>query len=285
VRVLWARPSPDDFHARFSARSRTYRYLLLDDAVAPAALRGRVGWFHKPLDVEAMARRGDVLGEHDFSAFRDAQCQAKSPVKLMHGASVERRGGLVLHLPRQRVPAPHGAQHRGLAGLRGRGRTTRRGSREVFARRTAANAAPTFAPTGSTSRASSTIRRSPSALSAVPALPDAMRNAHQDLRHARARARALAARGGRGCDRPRLPRDSPRYVEPSARPRRRGAAAVRDDRGLFVNARSASAARWTRVPLDMLQFHGHETPRGSAMRPTAGPTFAAVRMGRGGSIW
>ena len=96
LRVLWARPVSDEFHARFSARSRTYHYLLLDDPVAPAALNGRMGWFHKRLDVDAMAAAAAMfIGEHDFSAFRDAQCQAKTPVKVMH-AEVERRGNVIV---------------------------------------------------------------------------------------------------------------------------------------------------------------------------------------------
>jgi tRNA pseudouridine38-40 synthase len=84
ARVIWATPVPADFHARYSARARTYRYLLLDAPVAPAILRGRVGWHHRPLNVELMHRAAqDLVGEHDFSAFRDAECQAKSPVRTL----------------------------------------------------------------------------------------------------------------------------------------------------------------------------------------------------------
>ena len=54
VRVLWANPVDDAFHARFSARRRSYEYLLLNQSVAPALLQGKAGWFHQPLDVEAM---------------------------------------------------------------------------------------------------------------------------------------------------------------------------------------------------------------------------------------
>jgi tRNA pseudouridine38-40 synthase len=97
VRVLWSAPVADDFHARYSARTRTYRYLLLDAAVAPAVLRNRLGWHHRPLDEARMSEAIRVLlGEHDFSAFRDAQCQAKSPVRNLMQASVERRGRLVV---------------------------------------------------------------------------------------------------------------------------------------------------------------------------------------------
>ena len=96
ARVAWAHAVPDDFHARFSARSRTYRYLLVDQPVAPAVLRGKVGWYHRPLDVAAMsAALTYVGGEHDFSAFRDAQCQAKSPVRDVREATVERRRDLI----------------------------------------------------------------------------------------------------------------------------------------------------------------------------------------------
>ena len=97
VRVLWARRVAAGFHARFSALSRTYHYLLLDDAVAPGILAGRVGWFHQPLDVRAMAQAAAaILGEHDFSAFRDAQCQARTPVRRVAVARVARRGPLVV---------------------------------------------------------------------------------------------------------------------------------------------------------------------------------------------
>src|SRR6185312_11117237 len=96
LRVLWATEVPDGFHARYAARSRTYRYLLVDAPVAPAVLRGRVGWHHRPLDVAAMSEGAAALvGSHDFSAFRDAQCQAKSPVRDLVEARVARAGPLV----------------------------------------------------------------------------------------------------------------------------------------------------------------------------------------------
>src|SRR5688572_19669583 len=71
--VNWAHPVPDDFHARYSAASRTYRYLLLNHPVRPAADHARVGWFHLPPDLEKMQRAARLLvGEHDFSAFRSS---------------------------------------------------------------------------------------------------------------------------------------------------------------------------------------------------------------------
>jgi len=150
VRVLWARPVTDEFHARFSARSRTYHYLLLDDPVAPAALNARMGWFHKPLDVAAMsAAMGMFLGEHDFSSFRDAQCQAKTPVKVMHEARVERRGNVIVFTFRASAFLHH--MVRNLVGSLvyvGANRFDAEGLAKVFASRDRRNAAPTFAPDG-----------------------------------------------------------------------------------------------------------------------------------------
>ena len=97
ARVLWAHPVSDEFHARFSARSRTYHYLLLDAPVAPAILRGRLGWYHRRLDAEARTEAVQALvGEHDLSCFRDSQCQAKTPVKTLYRVQVARRGPLVV---------------------------------------------------------------------------------------------------------------------------------------------------------------------------------------------
>jgi tRNA pseudouridine38-40 synthase len=93
VAVRWARRVPEDFHARFSALARRYRYVLLNRAVRPAIAHGRVGWFHQPLALAAMqAGAAELVGEHDFSAFRAAECQAKSPVKLLSAADVRQQG-------------------------------------------------------------------------------------------------------------------------------------------------------------------------------------------------
>lgn len=89
IRVIWAKQVPEDFHARFSAQSRAYRYLLLNDTVGSATFDGLVGWFHAPLDIAKMRAAAEMLlGEHDFSAFRAAECQAKSPVKTIFEASI-----------------------------------------------------------------------------------------------------------------------------------------------------------------------------------------------------
>jgi tRNA pseudouridine38-40 synthase len=93
VAVLWAQPVDAEFHARYAARSRTYRYVLLNRPVRPALAARYAGWHHAPLEVKAMqAAARTLIGEHDFSAFRAAECQAKSPVRTLHSLSVERRG-------------------------------------------------------------------------------------------------------------------------------------------------------------------------------------------------
>lgn len=97
VAVRWAKPVSDEFHARFSARGRRYRYLLLNRAQRPGLWQGRLGWFHLPLDVAAMQQAAArLLGEHDFSAFRAAECQAKSPVKTMTQATVRQFGNMIV---------------------------------------------------------------------------------------------------------------------------------------------------------------------------------------------
>lgn len=97
IGVRWAQTVAADFHARYSARRRHYRYVLQDGAVRPALLAQRVGWFHQPLNVAAMQAGAALLcGEHDFSAFRAAGCQARSPRKTLYQADVARVGDLLV---------------------------------------------------------------------------------------------------------------------------------------------------------------------------------------------
>lgn len=94
--VLWAKAMPDDFHARFGAQERTYRYILLNQPVRPALLAGRVGWIHGDLDVELMQQGAPwLLGEQDFSAFRAAECQARTPVRDLRAVTIWRSGACV----------------------------------------------------------------------------------------------------------------------------------------------------------------------------------------------
>ena len=97
VVVLWARQVDDRFHARYAARERRYRYVLLNHPVRPALLSGRVGWQHAPLDARRMAMAaGSLVGRHDFSAFRAAECQARTPIRELRHASVRRRGDFIV---------------------------------------------------------------------------------------------------------------------------------------------------------------------------------------------
>jgi tRNA pseudouridine38-40 synthase len=97
IAVRWAHPVPEEFHARFSAQSRSYRYLLINRATRPAIQAGKVGWFHAPLDLAAMQLAAQcLLGTHDFSAFRASQCQAKSPIKHLRQLDIRREGDMLV---------------------------------------------------------------------------------------------------------------------------------------------------------------------------------------------
>ncbi|MCP1337760.1 tRNA pseudouridine(38-40) synthase TruA [Futiania mangrovi] len=96
VSVLAAAPVPDDFHARFSAVGRAYVYRLLDRRSPPALDRGRVWHVVRTLDTDAMAAAaGHLVGRHDFTTFRAAQCQSASPVKTLDALEVSRVGAEV----------------------------------------------------------------------------------------------------------------------------------------------------------------------------------------------
>jgi len=91
VSVLWARHVDDDFHARFSARARSYRYRILNRWVRPGLQAGRISWVKRPLDAARMHDAGQLLlGEHDFSSFRAPGCQAKHAVRTIHAVRVAR---------------------------------------------------------------------------------------------------------------------------------------------------------------------------------------------------
>lgn len=97
VAVLDAQVVADDWHARFSAKARRYQYRILNRPAPPALDRGKVWHVKKPLDAEAMHDAAQALvGHHDFTTFRDMQCQAKSPLKTLDVALVRREGDMVL---------------------------------------------------------------------------------------------------------------------------------------------------------------------------------------------
>ena len=96
VAVRWIKSVADDFHARFSARRRCYRYVILNRPTRSALHRHRSAWEYRRLDVAAMHRAAQALvGEHDFSAFRAAGCQSRSPVRRVFSVAVRRDGEFV----------------------------------------------------------------------------------------------------------------------------------------------------------------------------------------------
>ncbi|MEM1411046.1 MAG: tRNA pseudouridine(38-40) synthase TruA [Pseudomonadota bacterium] len=97
VCIRWLQPVADDFHARFSALARSYRYVVLNRWIRPAIDHGKVTWQRQPLDERAMhAAAQALLGEQDFSAFRSSGCKANHPVRNMQHIAVTRDGDRVV---------------------------------------------------------------------------------------------------------------------------------------------------------------------------------------------
>ncbi|WP_339806224.1 tRNA pseudouridine(38-40) synthase TruA [uncultured Marinobacter sp.] len=95
--VHWAGNAPEPFHARFSAVYRRYRYVIFNGPVKPAVLGAQVSWNYHPLNAEAMAQAArHLVGEHDFSAFRAAGCQSRSPWRFVEFVRVSRHGDYVV---------------------------------------------------------------------------------------------------------------------------------------------------------------------------------------------
>lgn len=96
VALRWVDRVPDDFHARFNATGRWYHYVILNRSSRPALFRGRATHEYRPLDAGRMQQGANFLvGEHDFSSYRAAHCQAKSPVRVLRQLSVQRKGNFV----------------------------------------------------------------------------------------------------------------------------------------------------------------------------------------------
>ena len=150
IAVLWAWPMPPDFHARYCATERCYLYLLLTHPVRPALNQGKMGWFHQSLDLESMrSAAGFLLGEHDFSAFRAAECQAKSPVRKLTKLEITRHGDIIVFEVRANAFLHH--MVRNIVGSLvyvGKGKYPPAWMAEVLARRRRELAAPTFPAAG-----------------------------------------------------------------------------------------------------------------------------------------
>lgn len=150
IAVLWSARVVPDFHARFSAEARRYDYFLLNRPTRPAIHAARAGWFHMPLDVDAMRGAAThLIGKHDFSAFRSAECQAKSPVRTVASIQIDRSGD-VLHFTLEANAFLH-HMVRNIVGCLvyvGKGKYPPAWLGQVLAERDRALAAPTFSPHG-----------------------------------------------------------------------------------------------------------------------------------------
>ena len=150
VAVLWSQRVAADFHARYCAVSRTYRYVLLNRPVRPALAARHAGWQHAPLEVAPMrVAARQLLGEQDFSAFRAADCQAKSPLRTLHRIDIERQGEYLEFT----LCANAWLQHmvRNIVGTLvyvGKGKHPPLWAKKVLESRDRSLAAPTFGPEG-----------------------------------------------------------------------------------------------------------------------------------------
>ncbi len=148
--VTWMRAVPADFNARYSALERCYRYVLLNHPVRPALNQGRVGWFHSALDLARMREAATYLtGEHDFSAFRSSECQAKSPVRDLRRLEIRVSGDYVVFELAANAFLHHMVRNIvGCLVYAGKGAYAPARVGEVLASRDRALAAPTFDAAG-----------------------------------------------------------------------------------------------------------------------------------------
>ncbi|TXH88591.1 MAG: tRNA pseudouridine(38-40) synthase TruA [Rhodoferax sp.] len=150
IAVHWAVKSTPQFHCRASAQSRRYAYVLLESPIRPSIEAGRVGWTFQSLDLDAMRTAANLLlGEHDFTSFRAAECQAISPVKTMLDIAIHKRGAYW----RIEFEANAFLHHmiRNIMGCLvtiGQGKRPPQWMAEVLAARDRRAAAPTFSPDG-----------------------------------------------------------------------------------------------------------------------------------------
>jgi tRNA pseudouridine38-40 synthase len=96
IRIKWVVQIDNEFHARFSAIARSYRYIILNSRITSALFHDKVSWQHYPLDHTNMHQAAQILlGEHDFSAFRAAGCQSKTSTRKIHEISVTKQGEMI----------------------------------------------------------------------------------------------------------------------------------------------------------------------------------------------
>lgn len=150
VCALWTRAVPDTFHARYSALARTYRYVILNRLSRAALMHHRVCWVRYALDHERMHAAAQVLvGEHDFSSFRDSECQSRTPVRRLERIDVERTADVVTITVTANAFLHH--MIRNIAGVLiaiGRGQQSVEWCAEVLAERQRTKAGVTAVPHG-----------------------------------------------------------------------------------------------------------------------------------------
>lgn len=150
IAVRWACEVPSDFHARSSARARSYRYVLYNHPVRSPLLRGRTGWVFRPLSLESMRQAAQcLLGEHDFTSFRAAECQSITPIKTMQDIRIEQQGDLFIFTFQANAFLHH--MVRNIVGsliVVGKGDQPPPWVEQVLQMRDRSRAAPTFMPDG-----------------------------------------------------------------------------------------------------------------------------------------
>lgn len=150
LNVTWAQGVPDEFHARFSATSRSYRYVILNRMTRSALLRDHAVWTHRPLDAQRMHEAAQLLvGTHDFSSYRALGCQAKSPVRTISEIGVRRQDDRVIIELTANAFLHH--MVRNIAGVLmaiGRGEQPETWTREILERRDRTKGGVTAPPQG-----------------------------------------------------------------------------------------------------------------------------------------
>ncbi len=150
IAILWATEASEKFHARYSAIERRYIYLLLNHPVRPGTHDKKIGWYHQPLALEKMQTASNILiGEHDFSSFRSAECQAKSPIRTMTQLNITRHGNLLIFDLRANAFLQHMVRNIiGCLVYIGKGKYSAEWMYELLESRNRIYAAPTFSPAG-----------------------------------------------------------------------------------------------------------------------------------------
>ncbi|CAN5745909.1 tRNA pseudouridine(38-40) synthase TruA [soil metagenome] len=140
----------DNFHARFSAYARTYHYIIYNNPIRSPMWAQRAGWVFRPLDVDKMRQAAmHLIGEHDFTTFRAASCQAKSPVKHMYEIQIRQQGALIVFTLRSNAFLHH--MVRNIVGALifiGNGKKEPEWMASILVSRDRSLSAPTFMPDG-----------------------------------------------------------------------------------------------------------------------------------------